>query len=211
MLMTQAEYIPIQHKDDYWTHDTPLFTGRFPYYRNEPRMVQGKIHLSKEQIYTRIVSEIVPLKSEKGVRNYVNLHPYVLEPQIVINIGMYPQPKQFADQESAIGQVLSSKVNGVRQREIGNAQAWYYPRDKVIVLWECFLHSSMRNKPLLEDENMQQLWKCFERWLIKKFPKAKTLATPFNDPIAESTEEYQAFLKSLGYSPIAQAAFGKKI
>ena len=58
---------------------------------------------------------------------------------------------------------------------------------------------------------MQNLWKGFEHWLIKKFPQATTLATPFNDPIAESIDEYQAFLKSLGYSPIAQAAFGKKI
>jgi hypothetical protein len=58
---------------------------------------------------------------------------------------------------------------------------------------------------------MQHLWKRFELWLVKKFPKATTLATPFNDPIAESIEEYQSFLKSLGYSPLAQGAFGKKL
>src|SRR5918992_1602270 len=200
-----------QVKDDYWTYDIPLFTGRFPYYRNEPQMVQGKIHLSKQRIYTKIVHEIVPLKSKRGFRSYVNLRPYVLEPQFVINFGMYSKPKQYADQESAIGQVLSSKVNGVRQHVVGSAQAWYYPKDKLIVLWECFLHSPMRNKPLLEDENMRQLWDGFERWLMKQFPKAKTLATPFNDPIAESIDEYQSFLRSLGYEPVAKAAFGKKI
>jgi hypothetical protein len=37
------------------------------------------------------------------------------------------------------------------------------------------------------------------------------LATPFNDRIAESIEEYQSFLKSLGYAPFAEAAFGKKL
>ena len=37
------------------------------------------------------------------------------------------------------------------------------------------------------------------------------LATPFNDPIAETIEEYQTFLRSLGYAPIAEAAFGKAI
>jgi hypothetical protein len=46
---------------------------------------------------------------------------------------------------------------------------------------------------------------------LQKFPKAETLATPFNDPIAESIEEYQAFLKTLGYSPLAKAAYGKKV
>jgi hypothetical protein len=58
---------------------------------------------------------------------------------------------------------------------------------------------------------MQQLWQSFERYLLQKFPQASTLATPFNDPIAESREEYQAFLKALGYSPIAKAAYGKKV
>jgi len=48
---------------------------------------------------------------------------------------------------------------------------------------------------------MQQLWQSFEHYLLKQFPQASTLATPFHDPIAESIDEYQAFLKSLGYSP----------
>ena len=58
---------------------------------------------------------------------------------------------------------------------------------------------------------MQKLWKGFEHWLISQFPQTKTLATPFNDPIAESIDEYQAFLKLLGYSPLADTAFGKKV
>jgi hypothetical protein len=37
------------------------------------------------------------------------------------------------------------------------------------------------------------------------------LATPFNDPIAASIDEYQAFLKTLGYSPLAQGAYGKTL
>jgi len=57
--------------------------------------------------------------------------------------------------------------------------------------------------PFPTGANMQNLWKRFEHWLVKKFPKASTLATPFNDPIAESIEEYQSFLKSLGYSPLS--------
>jgi hypothetical protein len=44
-----------------------------------------------------------------------------------------------------------------------------------------------------------------------QLPQASTLATPFHDPIADSIDAYQAFLKTLAYSPIAEAAFGKKI
>jgi hypothetical protein len=58
---------------------------------------------------------------------------------------------------------------------------------------------------------MQNLWKTFEHWLVKRFPEATSLATPFNDPIAESIEEYQTFLRSVGYTPLVDAAFGKKL
>ena len=51
----------------------------------------------------------------------------------------------------------------------------------------------------------------FEHYLLKQFPQASTLATPFHDPIAESIDEYQIFLKTLGYSSLAQGAFGKRI
>ena len=37
------------------------------------------------------------------------------------------------------------------------------------------------------------------------------LAVPCNDPLTESSEEYQAFLKTLGYFPLVQGAFGKKV
>jgi hypothetical protein len=58
---------------------------------------------------------------------------------------------------------------------------------------------------------MQKLWQSFEQYLLQKFPQASTLATPFNDPIAESIDEYQAFLKTLDYSPLVQGAFGKTL
>jgi len=100
---------------------------------------------------------------------------------------------------------------GFRKTQVGSAQAWYYPADKTIVLWECFFDGRFHKHPFATDTNMQQLWQSFERYLVQKFPQASTLATPFNDPIAESIDEYHAFLKSLGYSPLVQGAFGKRI
>jgi hypothetical protein len=52
---------------------------------------------------------------------------------------------------------------------------------------------------------------CYYSPGLPKFPQASIVATPFNDPIAESIEEYQAFLKAHGYSPLAKAAFGKHV
>ena len=37
---------------------------------------------------------------------------------------------------------------------------------------------------------MQNLWQSFEHYLLQKFPQAATLATPFNDPIAASIDEF---------------------
>jgi len=122
-LMNFAAYIPIAHEDDYWTQDIPLLVGKFPYYHNQPRMVQGRIHLSKEH-YRAGYHEIIPLSEKAGVRQYVNMHPYVLEPEVFITIGLYPKPKQYADQSEAVGETLASPhVRGMIQYKLGNAQA----------------------------------------------------------------------------------------
>jgi hypothetical protein len=212
--MNRAVYIPPQHNDDFWTHDTPLFVGKFPYYQNDPRMVQSRLHVSKENFQYE-THEIIPLNMKPGEtcrRTYVMMHPYILEAELLMTFGMYPKPKHYADQDEAIGEVLSTQVKGMRQHQIGSGHAWYYPQNKLIVLWECFFDTQVRNvKSLAEDLYMQKLWRSFEQWLAKQFPDATRIATPFNDPIAKSIEEYQSFLRALDYSPIAKAAFGKTL
>jgi hypothetical protein len=174
-------------------------------------MVQGKLYVSEER-YSWGYKEIIPLSTKQGTRHYVHMRPYVLEPQMFFTAIMYPQPKHYADHNEAIGEVVKSEEKGMRQHEIGNAQAWYYPAEKTIVLWECFLWD-FRTHPLVEDPHMGKLWQAFEHWLIKQFPHATRLVTPFNDPIAHTIEEYQTLLRSLDYhpSPTAQVAFEKPI
>jgi hypothetical protein len=197
-------------EDDYWTEHTQLFTAQFPSYYTKPQKVWGKFHASDERYFDGS-HEIIPLEHRKGQRTYVMMHPFVYEPKLTFTVGLYNTPKKYHDQESSIGEVIGSNHEGFREAQVGNAQAWYYHEDKTIVLWECFFDDRFRSRPLPEDTNMQKLWKGFEHWLVKQFPQAVRLATPFNDPIAESIEEYQAFLKTLGYSPLAEAAFGKNI
>ena len=121
--MNLAAYIPVTTDDDYWTHDIPLFVVNIPYYHNKPRMVQGKIHVSEERCSWGY-NEIIPLSEKAGVRRYVNMQPYILEPEVFITIGLYPKPKQYADQDEAIGETLSTpQVKGMRQNQVGNAQA----------------------------------------------------------------------------------------
>jgi hypothetical protein len=203
--------LEIDSKDEFWTEHQPFFTTQFDSYNTKPQKVWSRFHTSEER-YFGTTSEIIPLEHKKGKKTYIMMHPYVLEPKLTLTIGLYNKPKQYADQEDVIGKTIGAPHHeGFREAQLGNAQAWYYHEDKTIVLWECFFDERFMKHPLPMDVNMQNLWKRFELWLVKKFPKASTLATPFNDPIAETIEEYQSFLRKLGYSPIAQAAFGKKL
>ncbi len=205
--------LPTPIRDDFWTHETPLFQGSFRYYHNTLRPVRGKIHVSEER-YVDVDAEIIPIANPRqGTRTYVLMHPYVFEPKILLTVGLYNRPKQYADQDAAIGEALSSRSAGVSEVQIGNAQAWYYPQDKTIVLWECFLWPFVRDHHLPTDKHMKALWAGFETALHHLFPAATRFATPFNDPMATSIGEYQTFLRSLDYQPIpnAKAAFGKAV
>jgi hypothetical protein len=200
--------------DDFWTYDIALFAGVFSYYRNTPRPVRGKIHASEEsyELMGRSEQDIRPIPTRRGTRTYVMLHPYVFEPILTLTVGLYKKPKQYADMGEAIGETVGQpKQEGVREVQIGSSQAWYYHQDKIIEIWECFLDSRFRKHPLVDDPHMHRLWQGFERWLVKQFPEATRIVTPFNDPIAHSLEEYQEFLRSLGYESVAKAAFGKSL
>lgn len=66
-----SQTIQKQSIDDFWTHDAPLFVGQFPYYRNDPRMVQARLYVSEEHFYNSLVSEVIPLSSKEGKRQYI--------------------------------------------------------------------------------------------------------------------------------------------
>jgi hypothetical protein len=199
--------------DDFWTHDIFLFSGTFQRYRNERRPVRGKMHTSEETYHLDSFEQhIRPLETLKGSRTYVMMHPYVLEPILTFSVGLYNKPKQYADQQETIGETLGRpKQEGVRDVQIGSSQVWYYHEDKIIEIWECFLWEDFRTHPFIDDPHMKQLWQAFEHWLIGQFPEATRIVTPCNDPIAETIAEYQTFLRSLGYQPVAKSAFGKPV
>src|SRR5713226_3862477 len=136
--------------DDFWTDDVALFKGTFRRNGKKPQPVRGKVHVSDER-YSHVNPEIVPISNPgKGQRTYVMLNPYVFEPNIFLTVGLYKTPKRFADQSEAIGETISSRSEGVREVQIGNAQAWYYPSDNMVVIWECYLWNFVRDHELVD-------------------------------------------------------------
>ena len=128
------------------------------------------------------------------------------EPNVYLTVGLWPRPAA----DGSIGQVVGTEQRGQRRQELGKAQAWYYEADRLVMVWECFYHRFYRDAPLLEDANMAALWQGMERWLAERFQEAQRIAATFRDPLFQ-TEEYQAFLRRLGYPPVAPAAFGKPL
>ncbi len=210
-----------QHEPPYWTHDTSLFTGSFRSFGSEPVLVRGKLHLADEPYRKSDADlEIVPLAHQQGMSTYVNLRAYVHVPDITLTVELYPATVRRIVPD-VIGEVAGvSEKPKPKEQDIGDGQAWYYPADRTIVLWECGLYEYCRKKnladrepiPIHEDPNMRGLWTGFEQFLTTQFPDAVQIATTFSDP-AYPNEQYRAFLTSLGYSahPAAHAVWSKAL
>lgn len=107
-------------------------------------------------------------------------------------------PRHHADERQILSKTTGTRVEGYRDVKVGSAQAWYYPEDRVLVLWECFLDSFVRDVPLHKDPNMVHLWSGFEKWLLARYPQTVRIITPWMDPLWQP-KDYQAFLTKHGY------------
>jgi hypothetical protein len=193
-----------QPESEYWNADEAI--GDVTLWRGQRYALRLKAHVA-EEIYRRSEGqEIIPLAHSRGVRTYVHGKPYILVPDITLDIGLSPQPEP----SGAIGAVRSSNWEGMRHEEIGQAQAWFYVEDRTIVLWESYLLDRYRAPKMLEDSNTYALWQGFEQFLTRRFPSARQLVTTYDDSEYD-TDQYQEFLTSLGYRRLNPAAFGKDL
>lgn len=186
------------HETPYWHADEALgeaVLGR------STQTIRLKLHQSEERF--RRHDEIIPLSQPSGTRTYVHAKPYILVPDIRMTVGFYPTPEPYG----AIGKVLSTEQRGQRAVEIGQAQAWYYPADRVVMLWECYLFDAHRQPDPLQDSALATLWTGFERTLLGRLPQAQWLVTTWEDTYERSA--WQFFLSRRGYQPFTAATFAK--
>jgi hypothetical protein len=93
----------------------------------------GQCHVAEEPDPRGPSSAAASYRHTSGTRTYVVFHPYVLQSTKTPTVGMYPKPKEFADIEPAIGEVISSKMDWLREEQIGSGQACQFPKMKRIV------------------------------------------------------------------------------
>ncbi len=118
---------------------------------------------------------------------------------------MYSKPTEGG----AIGEVTGSEWAGIRHRDIGNAQAWYYPADRLLMLWECYLFEWCHEKDPRTDQNLKAFWTGFEGHLLGQFSEAERVVTPAWEDMYERSL-WQEFLTLQGYRPFTKATFAKQ-
>jgi len=145
--------------DAYWTHTLMLGEGVVQGHKS---LIRLRLHRSEEPAYHP--ESLFPIAVKRGdTRTYFHAKPYILIPRMTFTIGL-TQPKADGD---AIGRVIGSDVTKLQEWEIGNAQAWYYPTDKALVLWECYLFEPYRQEDPRIDPLLVTIWQGFEKLLLK--------------------------------------------
>ncbi len=139
------------------------------------------------------------LTHRQGRKTYVLAKPCALRPRFTLTAALYDKPRG-----REIGRVVSTDWEGMDTVEIGNAQAWHYHADGVLVLWECYLFEPVREgaRPV-DDARHLAVWQAFEGQLVRWF-SPRLIVTPAWEPVYQR-EEWQAFLRQMGYQIEASA------
>jgi hypothetical protein len=194
--------------DSYWTHNPVIGEGDV---QGHNALIRLHLHQSEEPYFHS--EELFPIAAHLpgnhpphgATRTYFHAKPFILLPQMTITFGL-TKPK--ADSRE-IGRVIGSDVKHLQEQEIGNAQAWYYPTEKALVLWECYLHQPYRQKDPRKDALLATIWQGFEKTLLKELPETTKIFTTY-EPIYDRPV-YQTFLAKQGYHPTAKVAFVKEV
>ena len=181
---------------EFWSHRIEI--GRMEM-EGEEYQVWMKIHI-REEICRDVSHEIAPVKGCRRI--YVLGRPYFIYPQYSLRVELHPG-------DEAIGEVSGFDLAGVGEREIGNTQAWHYPDDEVLVLWECYLYEPYRRDRPKSDEGLNRLWECFESFLMERF-NPRDIYTPSWEPIY-SGAEWEEFLRGRGYERFDERSFRKRV
>lgn len=162
------------------------------------------VHLAEERTSAREL--LLPDLPRGQERLYVHARPFIQEPTVSLLIGLYPTHQQGRP----VGEVLSVCEDARRKRFIGDAQAWAYPEQKLLVLWECLLFEDWQMPTARGDAALAVLWTSFERELLRGVPETRRIVTPSWEPLYE-TDDWQDFLVARGYQPGTDAAFVKDV
>lgn len=193
-----------EHEQDttsYW--QTEVEIGEAPF-QGRPTRLHLRVHSGDEQYHH--TADLVTLSQPRGMRAYFHARPYILIPHITLTAEFFTAPAR----DGAIGEVVATEFEGMRPQDIGDAQAWYYPSDRTLILWECYLYEWGRLPNSRDDVMQATLWRGFEQFLLMCLPEAERIVTPAWEPIYEVVD-WRDFLRSQAYAPLSDRAFVKSV
>ena len=186
--------------DDYWNSNQVLGDGSI---EDDRTLIRLKLHRSQERYFHQ--EELFPIATSPGTRTYFHAKPYILIPDMTLTFAPYRTPAP----DGSIGEVINMDVTKLKSREIGNAQAWYYPAEQALVLWECFLEAPYRQPDPQADKLHTLVWQGFEHTLGQQLPEVTRIYTTF-EPIYPRPM-FAQFLATQGYHPCGPVAFVKEV
>jgi len=194
-------------QDSYWETDLSLGEGVCYRYRNKPRPLRLLLHIARLEPYC-YWQEIVPITQPEGERIWVHASPYIILPQLPLGLAAkLSWSFKLGFWGSLIRWLTKADWPGMNYRNIGKCQAWYYPQDRLLMLWDCYLYAG---KDPRTDHTLCALWHGFERFLLKSFPATERMATRAWES-SYDRKDWQAFLTQQGYQPFNPQAFVKKV
>jgi hypothetical protein len=104
---------------------------------------------------------------------------------------------------------LHAPPDSTREERVADAQSWFYPADRTIVIWELIPKDRFRQEDPREDLTLRDLWLRYEAFLTAKFRSANRLLTTWDD--LWERDPWQGFLNTLGYHQTGPAVFAKDI
>ncbi len=142
----------------------------------------------------------------KNKRTYFHVKPFIWQARIILTVALGDEPVEatslnnFVD-TPAIGRVVASDESNYERLYVGMGQAYYYPRDKTIALWECLADhwTKQETSDLDEGAFFVTLWQRFETLLLRRFPEAQVIVTPGWEPKYDG-EVWRGFLMRQGYA-----------
>jgi hypothetical protein len=112
-----------------------------------------------------------------------------------------------------VGRVRGGGFHGWRRRDVGTAQAWLYPAEGTLVVWEALLDERHRaGAAPLRDPAQGLLWEGFEAVLLRQlvpWGRVERLVTTWED--AYPRPAWWTFLDEHGYLERPPVAFVKRL
>lgn len=197
--------------DPYYQHEAYLGDVPLPGVSYPPERPVGlhlRLHVAEEPY--RDPPPFLGLRDREGTRVYVHARPDVLVPDVRLTVALGaadPAPGGPA------GRVTDVAHRGWRRLEVGTAQAWLYPAEGTLVLWEAYLHDRHRTgTDPAGDPAHGLLWDGFAGALLRvlaPWGPVRLLATTWED--AYPRPAWAAFLDGRGYLERPPAAFVKRL